>query len=142
MVIPRDQTNPRRGERGSAVLLALVTAIVLSMGVLLVAGMIQSRRAAFDVERRNVTLTALADAAMAESLAELDHDPLYRGFASRSFGGGVISSGVTGIGLFRKRVLVRAEYRGWTTEIEGEVDVRNDRARLIRWGMKTVPAGE
>ena len=63
MVIPRDQTNPRRGERGSAVLLALVTAIVLSMGVLLVAGMIQSRRAAFDVERRNVTLTALADAA-------------------------------------------------------------------------------
>jgi 3-oxoacyl-[acyl-carrier-protein] synthase III len=135
-----DRTSGQ-SETGSALVLALVTTLVVSMAVLLVAGMIASRRTVFEIGRRNITLTALADAAMAETLAELDRDAHFRGFELRSEGAGEISSTVTIEKADHRRVVVFAEVGGWLTSIEATVIIHSGHARLERWTWRTRPVG-
>ena len=67
-------------ERGSALVFALATLTLVAITIAGVASEIQSRGAGVIIEERTVRLTALSDAAMAETLAELsDHGTAFAG---------------------------------------------------------------
>jgi len=131
--------NGRSGESGSALILALATIFIVTMAVLLAASMIQTRRMSFDLQQRDVTLTALTDAAVAESLAGLDEDRNFSGVRAHAFGRGTISSSVSFAGKYSRRLLAQAHYRGWTSMIEADVNVRRRHPVILAWKWTKTP---
>jgi len=132
----------RMNEKGSALLLAFVAILLTSMSVLLVAGMIRSRRITFDVEERNVVLTALADAAMAESLAEVDKNRNFSGVTQHSLGRGTISSRVVFEKPGYRKIVAEAFYDGWTEVIEARIDIREEHKHvlILGWSYRMGPS--
>ena len=89
----------RHSERGAALVFALATLTLVAITVAAVAAEIRSRGAGVMIEERTVRVTALVDAAMAESLAEIaDKGSSYRGITERAVEGGTIASTVRAMG--------------------------------------------
>jgi len=130
---------PELKEKGSALLLAFVTILLTSMSVLLVAGIIRSRRISFDVEERNVFLTALVDAAMAESLAGIDENKNFSGVREHAFSRGTISSRVVWDKPGYRSIEAEAHYGGWKEVIEARVDVRKKHPVILSWSYRLGP---
>jgi len=126
-------------EKGSALLLAFVAILLTSMSVLLVAGLIRSRRISFDVEERNVFLTALVDSAMAESLAGIDENKDYSGVSEHALGRGSISSRVVFDKPGYRSIEAEAHYDGWKEVIEARVDVRREHPVILSWSYRLGP---
>lgn len=124
-------------ESGSALLLALLTVLITTMAVLLVAALIQGRRLAFNVEQRNATLSALVDASMAESLAGLDTHKNFRGVAEHPLDSGLISSTVVFGKVGFRRIAARADFRGWVSVIEARVDIRGGHPIVMEWSTRS-----
>jgi len=130
---PRIHCHDADQERGSALLLALGTILVTSMAILLVAGMIQTRRVSFDLQRRNIMLTALVDAAMAETLAGLDQDPTFSGVPEHSLGRGLVSSRVFYVKPKIRRLEATGRVRAWTATIEARILVGASHPIIQEW---------
>jgi hypothetical protein len=121
-------------ESGVALLWALLATTAVAGSVLLVAGVVASRQPSsrYDYRNvvrqpssrydyRNVVLTALSDAAMAETLAGLDADPAFSGIDERPFGAGRISSSVATTPFGLRLVTAVGEYQGWRLVVRVEV---------------------
>jgi len=134
-----DKNGSGNAESGSALILALATIFIVTMAVLLAASMIRSRRANFDLQQRDVTLTALTDAAVAESLAGLDEDRNFSGVRARPFGRGTISSRVYFSGSTSRRLLAEAHYRGWTSTVEANIDLHGRHPVIVAWKWTKTP---
>ena len=79
-------------ERGSALVFALATLTLIAITIAAVTAEIQTRGAGVVIEERSVRLTALSDAAMAETLAELSEKGIaFTGVAERPVEGGTMS---------------------------------------------------
>jgi hypothetical protein len=108
-------------ESGVALLWALLATTAVAGSVLLVAAVVASRQPSSRYDYRSVVLTALSDAAVAETLAELDADPAFPGIEARTFGAGRISSTVATTPFGLRLVSAVGEYQGWQSVVRVEV---------------------
>lgn len=112
-----------KNQSGAALVLALAALVVVALAVLWVAAQLDGHQVSFRHEYRHAVLDSLADAAFAEALARLSADTSYQGSSLRSFGHGTIGTEVTPAGPRSRRVLATAEFQGWVTTIDSEVDI-------------------
>jgi len=108
-------------ESGAALIWALLALTAIAAAVLIAGSFIDSRQVSNAYEYRSVVLTTLSDAAMAETLAELEHDPAFTGMDLRRFGDGSISSSVGSTPLGLRLITAVGEYGGWKSVIRAEV---------------------
>jgi len=112
---------------------ALFLITLVTMSLLLVARTLQLRSEGFQRERRDVKLTALADAALAATLAELDRDRYFPGLVDREFGGGRISSAVDGDPERTVTVSAAGRFQDWTATIDARVVMARSGPRVVSW---------
>ena len=114
-----------RKERGSALVFALATLTLIAITIAAVTAEIQTRGAGVVIEERSVRLTALSDAAMAETLAELsDKGIAYAGIAERRVEGGTMTSSVRVISAWEVEVLAVGSRNGWSSVIRAKVSLQ------------------
>jgi Tfp pilus assembly protein PilX len=124
----------RRGEAGFGLLMALMVLFLLSIALALLAGSLQLRMRLVREDAETVILTALADAAVAEAVANLAQNPGYAGAPAHDFGHGKIATQISALapGLFD--VVATATYAGRTRTVEAEVfRAPGGVARVRRW---------
>jgi hypothetical protein len=122
-----------RQERGSALIFALATLTLVAITVAAVTSELQSRGAGVVIEERSVRLTALSDAAMAETLAGLsDKGIAFAGIAERRVEGGTMSSSVQIISAWEVEVLAIGSRDSWNSVIRAKVSL-NGGPRVVWW---------
>ena len=122
-----------RRERGSALVFALATLTLIAITIAAVTAEIQTRGAGVVIEERSVRLTALSDAAMAETLAELsDRGIAYAGIAERRVEGGTITSSVRVISAWEAEVLAVGSRNGWSSVIRAKVSLQHG-PKVVWW---------
>ena len=123
----------RRGERGYALLTALVVLVLVSISLALLAAALQIRMRLVREEIEALQLGALSDAALAEALYNLTYNRDFPGSEEHAFGSGSIASEVERLGENRYLVRATGTYAGQRRTVEAEV-VRGGRgARVVRW---------
>ena len=121
-------------ERGSALVFALATLTLVAITVAAVTSELQSRGAGVVIEERSVRLTALSDASMAETLAELsDKGIAFSGVPERRFEGGTMSSSVRIISAWEVEVLATGSRDGWSSVIRAKVSLQTSSPRVVWW---------
>jgi hypothetical protein len=125
-----------RQERGSALVFALATLTLIAITIAAVTAEIQTRGAGVVIEERAVRLTALSDAAMAETLAELsDKGIAYAGIAERRVEGGTMTSSVRVVSAWEVEVLAVGSRNGWSSVIRAKVSLQ--RGPKVVWWQRT-----
>ena len=123
--------KPNR-ESGVALIFAIIALAIVAMMVAVVAASLQPRIITHTHLERTVRLTALVDAAMATTLAELAvdrHDP---GVEETVLGDGLMSSTATQVSLHEVEVVAVGRTRGWRAVVVARVNVENG-PRVLRW---------
>lgn len=133
-------SGDRRADSGQGLVVALVALLLLGAVFALVAGMLVSRMQRAQDDARETVLLALADAAVAESLANLAAHPGSAGVERRPFGGGTIESTVTRTGREGFRLTAVATYRGEGLTVEA-VGRLTELGPVVD-GWRRVPASE
>ena len=129
-----------RQEGGSALVFALATLTLIAITIAAVTAELQTRGAGVVIEERSVRLTALSDAAMAETLAELSEKGIaFAGVAERPVEGGAISSSVRIISAWEVEVLAVGSRDGWNSVIRAKVSVVSG-PRVVWWQRTQGPA--
>ena len=122
-----------RQERGSALVFALATLTLIAITIAAVTAEIQTRGAGVVIEERSVRLTALSDAAMAETLAELSEKGIaFAGVTNRPVEGGTMSSSVRIISAWEVEVLAVGSRDGWNSVIRAKVSLVSG-PRVVWW---------
>ena len=111
----------RRKEDGFALASVLLAILLLSIALALVAASLQLRMGLVRREARSLTLTALSDAAMAETLAELGEDAYFHGVPEHGLGPGRLRSEVRFLSPGRYEIVATATYAGRERTVEAEV---------------------
>jgi Tfp pilus assembly protein PilX len=122
----------RHREKGSALIIALGALTLVAIAVVAVASLVQSRGQGVAYEERSVRLVALADAAMAETLAELDASKTFTGIPERGFADGSIASTVHPKGVREVEVTAVGSYNGWRETVVARVDIEHA-PRVLSW---------
>jgi hypothetical protein len=109
--------GPRRGgpagdETGLALVTALMVVLLVGGALALLAAALDLRMRAVRQEARTVRVTALADAAVAATVAELARSWSYPGLAEERYGGGTIASEVRWLDGRTSEVVARATWGG------------------------------
>ena len=125
-------------QRGSALVFALAALTLVAMTVLAVSAEVRSRGAGVVMEERHVRLTALSDAAMAESLAELARNAAFGGIPERRIEGGSIASAVRQVGLHEVELEAIGRRDGWRSVVIARVDLEYG-PRVLRWQRTQKP---
>ena len=126
----------RPTERGSALVFALAALTLVALTIGAVAAEIRSRSAAVVLEERSVRAIALADSAMAETLAELAAKGRgFPGIAERAVPGGAISSRVRPIGEREAEIVALGTRPDWQATITARVILEN--APRVLWWQRT-----
>ncbi|MCP4897051.1 MAG: hypothetical protein GY906_08755 [bacterium] len=129
----------RENQRGSALVLALMAAALVAMAVLLTASYQQIHSNAHTHEMRNIELTALADAALAEAMAKLAEDPKFDGAPRHVFGAGEIGSSISQLPDNWIRIRAVAVMGNWRATITADAKVSLSGASLVRWRYRQGP---
>ncbi len=138
---PRRPLGSRRsGESGQILLFSLLVVLLLSIAMGLVASLAAERQKALGRESEALHLAALADAALAETLARLAQGPGMAGVDERGFGGGTIASEVRAGSGTELEVLARATWRGRARTVLATVEVSGSRPKVTVW--RVVPSSE
>ena len=119
-------------ESGVALIFALVALAIVAFMVVVVGASLQPRITSHTHLERTVRLTALVDAAMATTLAELAVNRHWSGFPERALGEGTISSNVAEVGLHEVEVVVQGRARDWRATVVARVNVEKG-PRVMRW---------
>jgi type II secretory pathway component PulK len=119
-------------ETGAALIFVLVTLAIVAFMVAVVAASMQPRITTHSHLERTVRLTALVDAALAATLAELAVDRHDAGFVDRELGDGIISSEVSQISLYEVEVVAVGATRGWRATVVARVNLEHS-PRVMRW---------
>ena len=123
----------RSEESGQILLFSLLVVLLMSIAMGLVASLVAERQQAQRREAEVIQLTALADAALAETLAKLADGAGSGGVAERDFGGGTIASEVrAGAGTVLE-VIARATWREGSRTVLATVEVGGPRPRVTGW---------
>lgn len=122
----------RPGERGSALVFAMAVLTLVALTVLAVSAEVFSRGAGVMLEERSVRLTALSDAAVAETLAHLAVDSAFPGIPERRIEGGSIASTVRPAGAWEVEIVATGFWDDWHSVAVVRVNVR-DKPRVLRW---------
>ena len=131
---------PRSNERGTALVFALATLTLVAITIAGVTAELRSRGAGVVIEERSVRLTALSDAAMAETLAELsDQGAAFPGVVERRVEGGTMSSSVRHISAWEVEVFAVGSRDGWSSVIRAKVSL-NGGPRVLWWQRTQGPA--
>ena len=129
-----------RKERGSALIFALATLTLIAITIAAVTAEIQTRGAGVVIEERSVRLTALSDAAMAETLAELsDKGIAFAGIAERRVEGGTMMSSVRVISAWEVEVLAVGSRNGWSSVIRAKVSLLHG-PKVVWWQRTQGPS--
>jgi len=126
------------GERGFALVTALFVLFVLAIAMELVAAALLLRMRASRADAQDAALAALADAALAETLAHLAADPAYAGVPAHPFAGGRIASRVEFLGIGRFEVRAAAGLAGRLRTVKARVERGGGTAWVVAWAR--VPA--
>jgi hypothetical protein len=127
-------------QRGTALVFALATLTLVAITIGVVTAELQSRGAGVVIEERSVRLTALSDAAMAETLAELSaHGNAFAGVAERRVEGGTMSSSVRPIGEWEAEVVAVGARDGWISTIRARVFLQGG-PRVLWWQRTQGPS--
>ena len=129
-------------ESGSALLAALIVALLLSLALDLVAASLALRMRELRREQRVAELNALADAALAETLAELARSGAFSGVDRHGFAGGELRSEVQRLSsgpLALYRVTASGSRDGWTRTVQAEVERSLTGTRVVRWTVVAPP---
>jgi hypothetical protein len=130
----------RRSERGSALVFALATLTLIAITIAAVTAELQARGAGVVIEERSVRLTALSDAAMAETLAGLSaQGSSFAGVPERRVEGGTMSSSVRPIGEWEAEVIATGSRDGWVSTIRARVFLEGG-PRVLWWQRTQGPA--
>ena len=123
----------RTSERGVALVFALAALTLIAITIGAVTAEIQSRGVGVILEERAVQVTALSDAAMAETLAELVANGVtFPGVTERPFEGGAISSLVRPKGAWEVEVIAVGRRNDWQAVVTARVFVKNG-VRILWW---------
>lgn len=135
---PLRRPRPACGDAGHALLTALFVMLLVGLAMAIAAAALQLHMRTMRHEVRTVRLIALTDAAVAETLAELDADPAFPGLAAHDFGGGVVGSRVTSSSRTQREVTGWARYRGMVRVVRVQVSFEADGGMVI-WGFQRLP---
>jgi hypothetical protein len=122
----------RRREAGYALLVALMVVFLVSVALSLIALSLAVRLSSARLEARGVTLSALCDAALAETLAGLAAGGA-GGVSSHAFGGGQIGSQVESLGPQQFVVTATATYGGRARTVVANVVRDAQGTRVVHW---------
>ncbi|HEX6862670.1 MAG TPA: hypothetical protein VF414_07640 [Thermoanaerobaculia bacterium] len=123
-----------RRDTGFALASVLLAVLLLSIGLALVAASLQLRMGLVRREARSVTLTALSDAALAETLAELGENAYFHGVPEHGLGPGRLRSEVRFLSPGRYEVVATATFAGSERTVEAEVlRPAGGAPRVVRW---------
>jgi hypothetical protein len=123
-----------RKDDGFVLASVLLAILLLSIGLALAAASLQLRMGLVQCEARSVTLTALSDAAVAETLAELGEDAYFHGVREHDLGPGRLRSDVQFLSPGRYQIVATAIYAGRERTVEAEVlRPAGDPPRVLRW---------
>jgi hypothetical protein len=131
--VPRSRKSRKPGESGYALLTALLVIFLLSIALALLAASLQLRMRLVSEDGVSVTLSALSDAAVAETLANLAQSGSYTGSAEHDFGGGRIGSEVVPLGPGVYDVVATAKYSRRRRVVEAVVFRAPGSAQVQRW---------
>jgi hypothetical protein len=120
-------------ERGQALLLVALVLLLVMLGIGLVDGALVARLRATRDESLRVEIEALADAAMAEALANLAAATDYAGAPPHGFARGLISSRIVALAGSRYEVTASAALAGRTRSLRAEVDLPWGRPIVLSW---------
>ena len=121
-------------ESGHALLLTLLALVLLAGVVALLAMLLVSRMGEVRDESRRVTLTALADGALAETLSRLAATPTYPGLPEQRMGEGVVWSRVGRPGPGALSIEVGARVGGRSFEaVATAVEQPQAAPRVVSW---------
>jgi type II secretory pathway component PulK len=127
-------------ERGVALVFALAALTLIAITIAAVAAEVQSRGAGVVLEERAVRVVALADAAMAESLAELAaNGAAFQGVAERWVEGGSIRSSVRPMGEWEVEVIAVGTREDWQATVQARVNLLGG-PRVLWWQRTQGPA--
>ncbi len=126
--------RPER-ERGAALLAALFVLVLVSTAGLLIATGLAVDLAEQRGDDRRARLSALADSALAEALADLAEDPDSAGFLPHALGGGEIESGVAALPGGRLLVTGRARLAGFERTVRAEVVFGPHGPQVTAWRL-------
>lgn len=130
----------RKPARGSALLLAIVALLVVSLAAHALHGILLRDLHGFQAERRNVQLRALTDAALAATLSGLSEDPSVRRVPRRPLGDGFLQSEVRGAGPGVVEVLATGETGRSRSTVRALVSLGPSGPRVVTWEPSAVAA--
>lgn len=134
--------SARRFDRGSALVFALAALTLVALTIAAVAAEIRSRGAGVVLEERSVRAVALADFAMAETLAELaEKGRSFPGVAERVVPGGTVASSVRPLGEWEAEVVAVGTRDDWQATITARVNLMAG-PRVLWWQRSQGPATE
>lgn len=122
-----------RRERGHGLTLALLVLVLMMTALGLVASSMRRTMEEDRREVRTVSLIALTDAALAETLAFLAEDESFRGVEEHPFGRGLISSEVRPLSSRRVEILARAAYGGLDRTARAQVQLTGGGPVVTAW---------
>jgi hypothetical protein len=129
----------RRCERGSALVFAVAALTLVALTVAVVAAEIRSRSAGIVLEERSLRVVALADWAMAETLAELAADPRgFQGISERPVSGGTVASRVQPLGEWELEVTAVGVRDDWQAILTARVGLKPG-PRVLWWQRTQSP---
>lgn len=132
--------NGRPAERGSALIFALAALTVVALALAAVASEVVSRVAAVRIEERSVRTIALADRAMAESLAQLARQGAgFEGLEEQEVPGGTVSSRVRAFSSTEVEVVAVGRRVDWQSTITARVNLQTG-PRVLWWQRTQGPA--
>jgi len=126
-------------QSGYATLLALFMLVMLSAGMAILASGVSRHERAVRTTDRNLRLTALSDAGVAEALSGIAITPSYRGGGPTALGGGTYQVAAQVVGYRRLEAKVEAEYGDVRRTVVVEVVLEGSKARprVVSWRRLT-----
>ena len=122
----------RSDERGFALVLALMVLLILTAAAAVLVAALHREAQANLRQINSLRARTLADAALAETLAELDWSPAFAGVERHQLGPGWIASRVERSGR-RATVRLEVEVALLYREVEAEVELGARRPRVLSW---------
>jgi len=125
-----------KSQQGHGLILALVVLVVMMTALGLLASSLRMGMQGLQREIRTVSLIALTDAAMAETLAFLADDDRFDGVQEHAFGDGLISSEVRPLAEKRVEIIARATFGGHHRTLRAEVRLARRGPLVLRLSQR------
>ncbi len=128
-------SHARSSQSGYATLLALFMLVMLAAGMAILASGVSRHERALRTTDRNLRLTALSDAGVAEALSGIAITPSYRGGGPMEMGGGTYKIAAQVVGYRRLEAKVEVEYGKVrrTVLVEVMLEGSDARPRVVSW---------